>query len=89
MYISYSFISVYKFLIRRRRFVRYMTTCIHEYKHPDVCVTQLQKQGILAHSSIPRKHHGHHRKSIKVTHRRFSYDGRGNYYFSYLNICSV
>ncbi|XP_063427259.1 uncharacterized protein LOC134710791 [Mytilus trossulus] len=66
----------YKFLLRRRRFVRYMTTCIHEYKHPDVCVTQLQKQGILGHASIQRKHHGHQRKSIKVTHRRFSYDGR-------------
>ncbi|CAC5364818.1 unnamed protein product [Mytilus coruscus] len=66
----------YKFLIRRRRFVRYMTTCIHEYKHPGVCITQLQKQRILGHASIQRKKHGYHRKLIKVTHRRFSYDGQ-------------
>ena len=48
--ISHFNFLVYTFLIRRRRFVRYMTTCIHNYHHADVCLTQLHMQGIIGNA---------------------------------------
>ncbi|VDI32458.1 Hypothetical predicted protein, partial [Mytilus galloprovincialis] len=37
----------YKFLIRRRLFIRYMTTCYNEYGNTKLCIAQLGKQGII------------------------------------------
>ncbi|XP_052103558.1 uncharacterized protein LOC127737065 [Mytilus californianus] len=47
----------YKFMIRRRRFIRYMTTCINSYHHTDVCLNQLHKQRIIGHAVTWRGKH--------------------------------